>query len=70
MEGSFFVPQGRPRRAPDLCCSECGAAFRPRRVTDGIEELCDDCYSTQFASHHPKQSDGPTVPTIRPLAAD
>ncbi len=48
MEGVLFIPPNRPNRRPDQICSECGLAFRPRRVGEGAEELCDTCYETQF----------------------
>jgi hypothetical protein len=70
MEGSYFVPQGRPSRAPELNCAECGAAFRPRRVTDGVEELCDDCYSARFAPQASTQPTKPNPQPIRHIAAD
>lgn len=70
MEGSFFLPQGRPSRTPDLNCSECGTPFRPRRVTDGVEELCDACYDARFGSQSSPTSEQPPQPTSRRLAAD
>lgn len=33
---------------PELVCADCGAHFRARRVTDGVEEICDKCYETRF----------------------
>ncbi len=48
MEGSLFIPPNRPQRSPDLICAECGQTFRPRRVSDGVEEMCDLCYESQF----------------------
>ena len=48
MEGSLFIPPDRPRRGPERTCVECGGLFRPRRVADGVEELCDTCYQAQF----------------------
>jgi hypothetical protein len=40
---------------PVLVCADCGVHFRARRVTDGVEELCNDCYEARF----------PTVPALR-----
>lgn len=69
MEGSFFLPQGRPSRMPDLNCSDCGTPFRPRRVTDGVEELCDACYEARLNSQPTVESAEPR-PRSRNLAAD
>lgn len=33
---------------PELICGDCGAHFRARRVTDGVEEICDKCYEARF----------------------
>lgn len=33
---------------PELVCADCGAHFRARRITDGVEEICDKCYETRF----------------------
>lgn len=33
---------------PELVCADCGAHFRARRVTDGVEEICDKCYESRF----------------------
>jgi hypothetical protein len=33
---------------PELVCADCGAHFRARRVTDGVEEICDKCYEARF----------------------
>ena len=48
MEGSLFIAPIAEARAPELVCADCGTQFRPRRVTDGIEEICDSCYSARF----------------------
>jgi len=41
---------------PELICSDCGARFSGRRVTDGVEEICDACYEARlparFAEPH------------------
>lgn len=70
MEGSLFLPQGRPSRSPELTCSECGASFRPRRVTDGVEELCDACYDKRFVSRLVTETEEPPQPRNHRLAAD
>lgn len=36
--------------SPELICADCGTRFRARRVTDGVEEICDDCYEARFPS--------------------
>lgn len=51
MEGSLFFNSERPKRVPDLVCLDCGSSFTPRRVTDGVEELCDSCYEATFPSN-------------------
>lgn len=33
---------------PELVCADCGAHFRARRITDGVEEICDTCYEVRF----------------------
>lgn len=70
MEGSFFLPQGRPSRTPGLSCSDCGASFRPRRVTDGVEELCDTCFEARFVPQHSPQNEQSPQPKNHRLAAD
>jgi hypothetical protein len=45
MEGVLFIP---PNRRPEETCAECGRTFRPLRLGDGTEELCDTCYEAQF----------------------
>ena len=50
MEGVLFIPSNRPKRFPGQICTECGRIFRPRRVGDGVEQLCDECYEAQFHS--------------------
>ncbi len=37
-------------QAAQLTCAECGATFVPRRVGDGVEELCDACYENHFVA--------------------
>jgi hypothetical protein len=41
---------------PELICADCGVHFRARRVTDGVEEICDVCYEARF----------PTVSVLQP----
>lgn len=41
---------------PELVCADCGVHFRARRVTDGVEEICDVCYEARF----------PTRPALLP----
>lgn len=36
---------------PELVCADCGMHFRARRVTDGVEEVCDSCYEVRFPTH-------------------
>lgn len=36
---------------PELICADCGLRFRARRVTDGVEEICDACYEARFPTH-------------------
>lgn len=48
MEGVLFIPPNRLRRAPELVCTDCGRLFRPRRIGDGSEEVCDRCYEARF----------------------
>ncbi len=61
MEGVLFIPLNRPHRPPELVCADCGQLFRPRRVGDGAEELCDRCYQAQFES----RADGTVRPPTR-----
>lgn len=56
---------------PELVCGDCGAHFRARRVTDGVEEICDRCYEARFPA--PATLLQPQGAHIRPhsrLAAD
>lgn len=69
MEGSLFFSSERPKRAPDLICGDCGTSFRPRRITDGVEELCNSCYEARFRPDRPS-FEPDTLPAKRDLAAD
>ncbi|MGH9864441.1 MAG: hypothetical protein ACRD4H_03415 [Candidatus Acidiferrales bacterium] len=70
MEGSLFVTPDRGNRAPEIACADCGAQFRGRRITDGIEEICDTCYSTRFPSPFVEYSQLPQKSVRTNLAAD
>ncbi|HLW44500.1 MAG TPA: hypothetical protein VKS00_08420 [Candidatus Acidoferrales bacterium] len=70
MEGSLFITPNRGTRAPELVCSDCGAQFRARRVTDGIEEVCDSCYSALFPASVIEYAQSPQKPLRSQLAAD
>jgi hypothetical protein len=48
MQRTLFFTTERPEKASELVCPECGKSFMPRRVTDGVEELCDACYELRF----------------------
>lgn len=50
MEGSRFFNSEQSKKASDFVCLDCGNPFVPRRVTDGVEELCDTCYEARFPS--------------------
>lgn len=41
----------RNAAGPELVCADCGLHFRARRVTDGVEEICDTCYEARFPTH-------------------
>lgn len=69
MEGSLFFNNERPKRTPDLVCLDCGGSFRPRRVSDGVEELCDTCYEATFALNQ-TLFEPDADPEKRDLAAD
>ena len=69
MEGSLFMAPGRGSRAPELVCTDCGTQFRGRRVTDGVEEICDTCYVSRFPFPVLEYAQQPQV-TRRVLAAD
>lgn len=70
MEGSLFITPGRGTRAPELVCADCSTQFRPRRVTDGIEEICDSCYSARFPAPILEYAELPQTPVRGQLAAD
>ena len=70
MEGSLFITRDRGTRAPELVCADCGTQFRPRRVTDGIEEICDSCYSARFPALVIEYAQLPPSPVRSQLAAD
>jgi len=38
---------------PELVCADCGVHFHARRVTDGVEEICDVCYEARFPTSRP-----------------
>lgn len=42
------------KTGPELVCSDCGVRFRARRVTDGVEEICDACYDLRFPAREPR----------------
>ncbi|MGB7023554.1 MAG: hypothetical protein WBD73_07120 [Candidatus Acidiferrales bacterium] len=70
MEGSLFITADRGTRAPELVCTDCGTRFRPRRITDGVEEICDSCYSTRFPAPVIEYGQLPQMPARSQLAAD
>jgi NMD protein affecting ribosome stability and mRNA decay len=53
---------------PELICADCGVRFHARRVTDGVEEICDDCYEARFPTLSVPPH--PTVKLRDHLAAD
>lgn len=54
----------------ELVCTDCGSRFRARRVTDGVEEICDTCYEARFPTHPLPQPQRARSPLRSPLAAD
>jgi len=70
MEGSLFITPGRGTRAPELVCADCSTQFRARRITDGIEEVCDSCYSALFPAPAIEFAQPPQKPVRSQLAAD
>lgn len=70
MEGSLFIAPNRASRAPDLLCGDCGSRFRGRRVTDGVEEVCDACYEARFPASVIEHAQHPQTPARNHLAAD
>ncbi len=49
MEGSRFIPPDQPSHQ---VCPECGQEFQPRLPGEGLDELCDTCYDSQFQPLH------------------
>jgi formylmethanofuran dehydrogenase subunit E len=45
-----FTPAHQHLQAPELVCADCGETFVPRRIGDGVEELCNACYEKRFAA--------------------
>jgi len=45
------VPANTFLQAASLTCADCGEHFVPRRLGDGVEELCDTCYTHRFERH-------------------
>jgi formylmethanofuran dehydrogenase subunit E len=43
-----FTPAHLDLQAAQLTCTECGETFEPRRIGDGVQELCDACYEDRF----------------------
>jgi hypothetical protein len=55
---------------PELVCADCGLRFRARRVTDGVEEICDGCFEARFPTHPIPQSQHTHFAVRGHLAAD
>lgn len=53
---------------PELICADCGTHFRARRITDGVEEICDVCYEARFPTFSMPQP--PRTGLHNHLAAD
>ncbi len=54
----------------ELVCTDCGVRFRARRVTDGVEEICDPCYEVRFPTLSIPQRRVHTQGLLGHLAAD
>lgn len=55
---------------PELVCADCGVHFRARRVTDGVEEICDACYEARFPTYPASVRQPVRAGFPRNLAAD
>ena len=44
------ITNPRLEQAEELICVDCGATFVSHGVSDGLEQLCNDCYAAQFTS--------------------
>lgn len=55
---------------PELVCADCGVRFRARRITDGVEEICQVCYEARFPTHPALLPRRTRVPLHWHLAAD
>lgn len=55
---------------PEIVCADCGVRFRARRVTDGVEEICDLCYEARFPTRPASLPRRVHAPSHGHLAAD
>lgn len=65
-----LMENDRIAAGPELVCADCGLHFRARRVTDGVEEICDTCYEARFPTHPIPQSQHTRFALRGHLAAD
>jgi hypothetical protein len=47
-----------PEQAEELICIDCGAIFVSHGASDGLEQLCNDCYAAQFTSQRATKTAG------------
>ena len=53
-------------KAEELICVDCGATFASHGASDGLEQLCNDCYVAQFTSRHPIKTAGLEISLVAP----
>lgn len=44
------ITNPRLQQAEEFICIECDAIFVSHGASDGLEQLCNDCYAAQFTS--------------------
>jgi hypothetical protein len=50
----------------ELICVDCGATFASHGASDGLEQLCNDCYLAQFTPQPPIKVAGPEISLVAP----
>ena len=52
------ITNPRLEQAEGFICVDCGAIFVSHGASDGLEQLCNDCYAAQFTSQREAKTAG------------